>query len=115
MTLRELMAAHPERFYAQTWYAGHAFLDRQDGGAPAMPTGFLTTYSDAARAAFLPFAVTLAMLYVEWPGHPLWRKRIWTADLDDHGQRIYVTDNGNGLEIHRFLHVTEEWGVLCWS
>ena len=27
MTLRDLIAAHPDRFYAQTWYAGEEFMD----------------------------------------------------------------------------------------
>lgn len=115
MTLRELIAAHPHLFYPQTWYEGEAFMDTDVGTGLGVPRAFLPTYADAARAQFLPFAATLVNAYIHAPGLAIWRKRLWCADVDDKGQRVYVTDNGMGLEIHRHLHITEDFGVALWS
>ena len=73
------------------------------------------TLPPAGAADFLPFAATLAGLYARNRHHYIWTRYIWTCDLDRHGQRVYVGDNGRGLEIHRHLHLTDRWGVISWS
>ena len=115
MTLRELIAAHPDRFYPQTWYAGERFLDdpvpdvevcRNEGPYR------VTAQGPPPKEELWYSAGDLAALYVAQPALLIWRRYIWTSDLDSVGQRIYVGDNGKGFEIHRHLHLTERWGVL---
>jgi hypothetical protein len=113
MTLRELRAAHPDRFYPQTWYEGEAFLDAPlPPEAPTTVPGVFTIVPTEGMR--LPLAVELAALYLRFPDHPVWRRYLWCADHDAHGQRVYVGDNGRGFEIHRHLHLTSRWGVPTW-
>jgi len=107
MTLRELIARFPDRFYAQTWYGGEAFLDREPRpwlGWPDWVDPFLPEAHPAYTAA------DLAGLWLEDPTRRLWIYYLWTSDLDAQGQRIYVGQNGRGFEIHRHLHLSERWG-----
>lgn len=62
----------------------------------------------------LVHAVALAQRYVEDPTAFVWRRYLWTADVDDLGQRVYLGSNGRGLEIHRHLDITSRWGIPTW-
>ena len=108
MTLRDLMATHPDAFYAQTWYLAEPFMDREAVDIPTtMPKLATTRYPEAG-------AVELARLYLQQPDHPLWRFYLWTTDTDTQGQRVYVGHNGHGLEIHRHLKLTDRWKAPVW-
>lgn len=109
MTLRDLIAAHPDRFYPQTWYADEQFLDLTPR-AIGWPSDVLATGTIDPQAT----AADLAALYLEHPDCPLWSRYLWTCDHDRHGQRVYVGDNGRGLEIHRHIHLTSRFGVPQW-
>jgi hypothetical protein len=115
VTLRELIAAHPERFHPQTWYAEEAFLDFECLSAIRLPE-FLPCASPNGHE--LPRAAMLASLYLQRPDAPLWTHYLWCADTDHRGQRIYVggvaPENGHRMEIHRHLHLTARWGVALW-
>ena len=108
MTLREMIAAHPDKFYPQTWYEGEAFMDveARDIGWPHR----VVQGNPKRRGEYT--AADLAHLWVTGSRtHPLWDSYLWTSDTDSQGQRVYVGQNGKGLEIHRHLHLTDRWGV----
>lgn len=115
VTLRSLRAAYPHRFYPQDWFDGEAFLDTPLPNAPRnVPSSVATSYAPA-DGMDLPLAVELAWAYLLVPGAPCWSRYLWCADTDRHGQRIYLGDNGRGLEIHRHLHLTSRWGIARWA
>jgi hypothetical protein len=62
----------------------------------------------------LPLAVDLAHAYVNDPTNEIWRYKLWCRDVDHEGQRVYVTDNGKGLEVHRHLHLTDDFACPSW-
>ena len=113
MKLADILRAHPDRFYSQTWYEGEPFLngraERIELPDRVAPHAFGFMWPDD-----LPNAATLALLYVRFPDDPIWRRYLWTSDTDSHGQRVYVGENGHGLEIHRHLDLTERWGYPQW-
>ena len=121
MTLFELIKAHPDKFYKQDWYWDEPFMDKP------LPLDKWTVPTDAGYRGMEPFliaaqleeeavpAVVLAYLYVQNPDHPIWMSYLWTSDLDSQGQRVYVGDNGKGMEIHRHLHITDRFGVPTWE
>jgi hypothetical protein len=121
MTLRELRASYPDLFHPnQDWFDGEPFMDQPPPPAPTeIPV--LTGY-DGIPPEIISYqletetvpAVVLASLYVQEPDHPIWMRYLWTSDLDRLGQRVYVGENGKGLEIHRHLHITDRWGVPTW-
>ena len=123
MTIRELRREHPGLFYPQDWYLAEDFMDEElPDNCPdtppvsvaydGIPPEFLHTVFDRDD---MPPAVVLAHLYCLHPYAPIWRARyLWTGSLDHLGQRVYVGDNGNGLEIHRHLHITPRFGVATW-
>jgi hypothetical protein len=114
MTLRELRRVHPGLFHPnQDWFRAEPFMDQQAIPVP-MPDGMLTT-TDATVAPVLMSAASLCALYVTAPELPIWSRYLWTADKDHKGQRVYIGNNGHGLEIHRHLHLTERWGCPLWS
>jgi len=124
MTLTELRQAHPELFHPnQDWFRGETFmeLDLPDSLAARwdLPTGvsnigippeMILWYMEAEVAA-----VVLAHLYVRHPNDPIWKYRLWSSDLDRDSQRVYVTDNGKGLEIHRHLKMTARFACPVWE
>jgi len=124
MTLRDLIRNRPDMFYPQQWYADEPFLDRDEPPEYACverpPNG---THSPGFEPSHIiwhttpaPPAVTLARLYIRQPDHPIWKRKLWADDKDHLDQRVFVsTENKKGLEIHRHLHLTEEWGVPTWS
>lgn len=113
MTLRDLLAAHPTLFAPQTWYLGEDFLDRPAPRArlyPRISTRPLPTTTDR-----LVPAVALLQRYVEDPHDFVWRRYLWTGDVDAEGQRVYVGVNNGRMEIHRHLHLTARFGVCAWT
>lgn len=115
MTLREIRAAYPHLFYPQDWFDGEAFMDVPlPLDAPTDPQPGIWTIVPTPGMA-LPLAVELAALYVAHPTADLWRRYLWCADKDSQGQRVYVGDNGKGLEIHRHIHLTERFGIPVWT
>jgi len=100
-----MIATHPDRFYPQTWHEGEAFMDtepRTDLQRPNLHVGTGATEYTAAD---------LAALWLADPSAGIWSFYLWTNDTDEHGQRVYVGQNGKGLEIHRHLHLTSRWVV----
>ena len=110
VTLRDLMAAHPGLFYAQTWYAGEAFLDAPLDLPLAIATPHFVPALSARGYDTVP-ALVLATLYVQDPSAPIWAQYLWTSDHDRHGQRVYMGVNDGKMEIHRHIHLTERFGV----
>ncbi len=110
MTLREMIDAHPDKFYPQTWYDGEAFMDTPDNTTTLWPNN---VRDGVPRFMARPLyrAVDLAQLWLRGPTDLIWSRYLWTSDTDSQGQRVYVGQNGKGLEIHRHLHLTERWGV----
>lgn len=116
MTLSELRKAYPDKFYPQTWYAGEAFMEIPlPDSAPNSPPSDVAYRGKEPGEASLFHAVTLAQLYLDFPHHPVWRNYLWTFDTDSNGQRIYIGDTGKGLEIHRHLAITNNWGTPVWQ
>lgn len=115
-TLRELIAAHPEKFYPQTWYRREPFMDLDVDLSlltERLPRAWKPGQVPPAGVFLLP-AVHLAWLYTVHPTAPLWDAYLWTHDTDSQGQRVYLGQNGEGLEIHRHLHITERFQQPTW-
>jgi hypothetical protein len=103
-----MLLRYPSDFYAQTWYLGESFLDV----APRARLDWPVIASMTANPGHATYtAADMARLWLTDPHHLVWQWYLWTADKDSHGQRIYVGQNGSGLEIHRHLHLTERWRV----
>ena len=111
ITLRALRAERPGLFHPnQDWFDGESFMDAPSSDTPLMTPTSVRTYGAAPRAIYL------ALCYVADPLRHIWRAHyLWTSDIDRHGQRIYVGDNGQGLEIHRHIHLTARFGVPSWD
>jgi hypothetical protein len=64
----------------------------------------------------LPSAAALATIYAQHPSCPHFAGWLWTRDTDRQGQRVYVggTRFGKGFQVHRHLHLTDDWGVALW-
>ena len=121
MTLRELIKNNPGSFYPQTWYWDEAFMDAEypTTWPDRLPVGVSNVGIPPHlimwhQEAWTP-AIVLARKYIDNPTDPIWRKYyLWTNNADHLGQRVYVGDNGSGLEIHRHLHLTDKWAVPVW-
>ena len=117
ISLRELIAQHPHAFYHQTWYLDEAFMD--DRHEP--PTGYALRapismgHTPTSIDWLLPHAVQLAARYVERPNDAIWEHYLWCVETDRHGQRVYVGQNGRGLEIHRHLNLSPRWAITRFS
>jgi hypothetical protein len=116
MTLRAVVASDPARFYPQTWYDREPFMDRD--------AYWLMTALERAAPPFshhgrpdVP-AAALAWSYLRFPYDAVWQRYFWTSDADAKGQRVYVGGvseaNGCRFEIHRHLHLTDQWGYAVW-
>lgn len=117
MTLRELVAAHPDMFYAQTWYEREAFMDSHVPEAAAVLHAPLRFIPGKNTDVFTYPTSTLCAAFVLDPKAPIWRHWIWTRDMDRHGQRVYVGvgPDERGLELHRHLHLTPRFGIVEWE
>lgn len=113
VTLRALIAAHPDLFAAQTWYAAEPFMDDDCKVAVRLtPTDVLRTHQPEQYA--LPRAVYLAHCYVADPTAHVWTRYLWTQTTDREGQRVYLGVNNGKMEIHRHIHLTARFGVPQW-
>ena len=61
-----------------------------------------------------PAVAQLAAMYIRHPNHLMWQQYLWCAESDLLGQRVYVGSNGQGLEIHRHIHLTERFVLPLW-
>jgi len=120
MNLIELRWEFQSLFYSQDWFWGEAFMERESVGTIVSPTGIAyvgmppeTLGVPIALEQFVP-AVDLAMAYVADPKNDIWNNYFWTSDFDNQGQRVYLGNNGQGLELHRYLHITERFGLPLW-
>lgn len=119
--LRNLLRMYGDLLYKQDWYWGEGFMDEQvakpDQGLPVGVSyiGIPPHLIDWDHVADLLHVTQLVWLYVQDPDDPVWKRYLWTATVDGQGQRVFVGDNGNGLEIHRHLHLTDRWGVPSWT
>lgn len=111
MTLRDLLADHPTKFYPQTWYEHERFLDQW--AEPLPPLSVVERAGEVPMpGTTLPFAVQIVHQMLNDKGFAFARWYLWCRDLDALGQRVYVGQNGKGVEIHRHLHITHRWGVV---
>ena len=112
MTLREMIAAYPDKFYAgQTWFDGEAFMEAEPEWPDLMvPSGYIVPDPPTSSLPHEPVfsAADLAHHWLRCPGDCIWRLYLWTSDLDHLGQRVFVGQNSQGLEIHRrgVLHLS---------
>lgn len=120
MTLEELRRRYRSFFLPnQTWFTGEAFMQRH-GVASAPPSRLLHRGEVPPKlASGLPWAADLAQSFVATCDHPIWSHWFWCADTDRFGQRVFVggvrVENGYRFEIHRHLHITEQFGVASWE
>jgi hypothetical protein len=114
VNLGALRFAHGDKFYPQSWFDGESFMLREP--APSeMLRGFVPARS-AKNIKYLPYAATLAQLFVEYPDHEVWKDRwFWTGDFDAQGQQVYVGVRNGLFEIHRHLDTTDKWGIATWA
>lgn len=113
MTLAEMIEAHPALFYLNNrdWFKDEPFMHvpATDG---AVNQGFTVSEVDGPGPREVR-AVDLALLYVRDPGYSVWRKFLWTDDIDRWGNRVYVAGIGqHGIEtfqIHRHLQPAAWW------
>jgi hypothetical protein len=122
ITLRTIREENADAFHPnQDWFDGEAFMDVEL--TPAMvidarqPTGFQRCNAPGWHLDLLPFAhaVVLAHLYMLDPAADVWQMYLWTLDRDARGQRVYLGQNGRGLEIHRHLRLTDRWAIPLWE
>lgn len=113
MTLAQIVGLNPGLFYSTDWWKGQNFAHRDHGAVLTMPSD-VQLGLDPSDVGYLPYASTLALLYVSNPDAEIWRSFLWTADKDDERNRVYVGGVGiYGIEqfqIHRHLTIDERWG-----
>ena len=115
ITLRLLIAQYPGQFYSQNWYDHQAFMDEPCKNSIVwQPRNAVEWDGHAPMSLQMVPAVDLAMAYIKSPNRPIWKDYLWTASFDDHEQRVFVGDNGYGLEIHRHLDITGRWKCPIW-
>lgn len=111
MTLREIVAAFPDLFYATNgiWWQDEPFMARQ----PRPISEFFWTSEVQLDNGRPVHAVDLAAFYVKHPDREVWRNFLWTDDVDQWGNRVYVGGVGQyGIEafqIHRRLEPLAYW------
>lgn len=115
MTLREILRLYPRMFYPQTWYLSEPFLDIdvEIDALHTVPT-LVALPHPPRQQDIAPAAAQLAAMYIRHPDHSMWQQYLWCAESDLLGQRVYVGSNGQGLEIHRHIHLTERFMLPLW-
>jgi len=116
VTLRELRAAFRSMFHpTQDWFEGEQFFDAPLGPERALPTAVAnhdTHETVGERCEHATYsAADLARLYIRFPHDTLWKRYLWTTDVDQHGQHVYVGVSARGFEIHRHLELSHRWGT----
>ena len=118
LTVAAFRAKHIHLFYRnQDWFTGERFMERAVPLGETSPpvevvgAGVIPGRAHYAAGAPLPSVAQFVAQYVANPSALVWSRYLWTSDVDRHGQRVYVGDNGYGLEIHRHLTITARWGV----
>ena len=111
MKLADVLVEYRELFYRQDWYEGHAFLTVDHTDWPTVTRVSRFGSVPVPDATDLLPAVALVAQMLNAPLSPLWRWYLWTSDLDDEGQRVYVGQNGRGIEIHRHIHLTTRFAI----
>lgn len=116
MTILDLISAHPMLFRTdQTWYHGEAFTTLDLPPLARMPRKIIARKAVSPDDADeLTDAVLLLELYTRYPNDAIWNRYLWCADVDSHGQRIFIGKNNGVMEIHRHLHITPRFGVPIW-
>lgn len=116
MNLLELREHFPDRFYAQCWFLGEAFMRAlpSEGRYTIPPRRIVHIGRKPKQRAGLPSAVDLAHAFVVFPNDPIWDKYLWTSDSDQFGQQVYVGAHAGKFEIHRHIHLTERFGTPSW-
>lgn len=105
MTLADMIAERPDLFYLNNrgWFDGESFMDIH-----AVPMSSWFWASEVPIDGQHPVrAADLAALYLEDPGRQVWRHFLWTDDMDQYGNRVYVGGVGrlgiDRFQIHRHL------------
>jgi hypothetical protein len=114
LTLTNIISANPHLFYAQTWYNGEAFMEREATliETPAFSQWsfpYLFPQQQSQRVS----AASLAWAYVRDPNAEIWDKYLWTDDQDSQAQRVYVGGKSNTgrFEIHRHISISSRFGL----
>ncbi len=111
MTLEGIRAAHSNLFYRGDWFDGQAFMQTQ--GSPRRISPTFTAGEVSGPGPKRIHAVDLAALYVNDPTASVWRRFLWTDDIDSYGNRIYVAGVGvygcDGFQIHRQIAPPIYW------
>jgi hypothetical protein len=113
MTLAELVTSRPILFNtAQIWYLGELFMYTPQI-EPYLLTPVLLTHAGQIPDSDegLHLAVDWCAAYVRDPSNPIWDNCLWCKDVDRWGQRVYLMKQNGMMEIHRYLHLTERFGV----
>jgi hypothetical protein len=111
MTLTEIVDAHPELFYEGSgWWRGQGFA----GVADPLPVhADVRGVKWSWRTSPIYRAPRLALDYTRRPEHPIWRYFLWTPDVDDSGNQVYVGGVGiygiDRFQIHRHLTPDHRW------
>jgi|ERR1041385_1437320 hypothetical protein len=112
MTLTELIQAHPDLFYSQSWYEGELFMHvPQQEPHLLSPALIIHAGTVPSSDADLHRAVDWCHAYVKDPANPVWEYCLWCKDVDRWGQRVYLTKQVGAMQIHRYLHLTDRFGV----
>lgn len=120
LTVRAFIAKHQHLFYQQTWYDGERFMlatvptREMEPPCSVIGAGQTPGRSHMLEGAPLASVAELVAQYVRNPKALVWQRYLWTSDVDRHGQRVFVGNNGYGLEVHRHLKITERWGAPVW-
>lgn len=117
--LAEIVSYDSAAFYTQAWWRDQSFASQRHPAILTMPTAVQRMYPNESGALPLPYASQLAALYLAHRDSEIWRSFLWTADLDDDGNRVYV--GGVGIygiptfQIHRHLTIDDRWGTAVWA
>ena len=115
LSLRQLVQAHPDRFYPSTWWHAEPFADYVPEGGPMPRLWSLGRYAPHSYDTYMPVA-TLVAAYLANPIDPRWRSFVWADTHDQYGNRVYVGGIGrygiDTFQIHRHLADPQALEVL---
>lgn len=111
MTLAEIRTTFPDLFYSHghpdEWFKDEPFM--QSEPRAISPWFEATTVPPGSHVR----AADLAALYVKNPEGSVWRRFLWTEDVDRYGNRVYVGGVGqygiDAFQIHRKLEPEAYW------